>query len=163
MLDVVLRIALAYLFLMVVFRLIGKRELSELTPFELVTLMLIPETLSNALARSASLTHGLTSASTLFLLVIATSVLAHRFRAVEKVVESEPTYLVRDGVLCVQELNRERITPEELFSEMHQNGYASLAQIQHALLESGGHIAFIPVRQATPPAPERQGQTPRTV
>jgi len=129
---------------MLVFRIIGKRELGRLSPFELVTLMLIPESVSSALQNEGSLVAALTGLSTLFLLVLVTSVLAHRFEIVEKVVEPQSTLLVDHGRILVQALNEERIHPEELFSEMRKQGIGDLQEVRWALLESSGQITFVP-------------------
>jgi uncharacterized membrane protein YcaP (DUF421 family) len=147
MFDIVLRVGLVYLFLMGVFRLIGKRELSKLSPFELVTLMLIPRAFGNSLTGESSLTTGLLAASALFLFVLGTSALAHVFKPFSKVVNPAPTFLVQDGQVIERELNKERINAEELFGEMHRQGYASLRQVKYAILESGGHISFIPAER----------------
>src|SRR5688572_30724626 len=104
-LHIMLRVVAVYVFFLVVFRLLGKRELSQLSPFELVTLMLIPETVSNGLSGQASLVNALVGASTVFLLVILSSVIAHRYRKVEGLFESEPTVLVRAGKLCQRAMN----------------------------------------------------------
>lgn len=149
MFEIVLRVGLVYVFLMVVFRLLGKRELGSLSPFELVTLMLIPETVSAGINGEGSITNGLVGAATLFLLVIVTSLLAHRFTKFGKAVEPSPAVLVENGRLCAGALDAERIRPEELFSEMHKQGYARLSQIAFAILESGGDIAFVPMKRAT--------------
>jgi uncharacterized membrane protein YcaP (DUF421 family) len=147
MFDIVLRVGLIYLFLMGVFRLIGKRELSKLSPFELVTLMLIPRAFGNSLTGESSLTTGLLAASALFLFVIGTSALAHVFKPFSDVVNPAPTLIVQDGKVLERELNKERLNAEELFGEMHRQGYASLSEVKYAILESGGHIAFIPAER----------------
>lgn len=144
------RVLAVFVTLLVLFRVMGKRELGRLSPFELVMLMLIPEVLSNAVQGQGSLLSALAALSTLLLLVLVTSVLAHRFERFEKVVESPPTILVADGHLVEDALNRERIVPDELFAEMHKQGLARLSEVRFAVLEGGGNITFVP---AHPPAP----------
>src|ERR1041384_2293410 len=89
----VLHVLVSFLVLMVVFRLIGKRELSHLPPFELVTLMLIPEILSNTVQGQSTLLQSLAGLSTVVLLVVLTSTLSQRFEKVRALVESSPTLL----------------------------------------------------------------------
>lgn len=139
----VLHVLLSFAVLMLIFRVIGKRELSRLSPFELVTLMLVPEVLSNTLQGQDTLLQGLAGLCTLFALVLGVSLLAQRFPLLQGAVESPPTVLVIDGRLAEQAMNTERIAPEELFSEMRKEGIAGLEQIQLAVLESGGHITFL--------------------
>jgi uncharacterized membrane protein YcaP (DUF421 family) len=150
----VVHVAICFAVLMLAFRLMGKRELGRLSPFELVTLMLIPEILSNSVQGQGSLLSSLAGLSTIFLLVFTTSVLAQRFSRVQRVLESEPTLLVVDGKLLEQNMNRERIAPDELFSEMRKQSIERLAQVRFAVLESSGNITFISKQGATARAQE---------
>jgi uncharacterized membrane protein YcaP (DUF421 family) len=137
-------VVIVYLTLLAAFRLLGKRELGRLSPFDFVTLMLVPELLSNAVQGESTVVSGLTGLSMLLLLVLVTSVLAYRFQGVERVVEAEPALLVADGRLITHNLHGERIQPSELFSEMHKQGLEDLSQVKWAVLESSGTITFIP-------------------
>jgi uncharacterized membrane protein YcaP (DUF421 family) len=142
--DTVIRMAFIYFFLMIALRVMGKRELSEMSPFELVTLLMVPEIFSTALARQDySMTHATIGAATLFTLVFITSLLTFRFKRVEQIVEGTPTILVHDGRMLEQNLKRERVTAEEVFAEMHQSGLEDLSQVQWAILEVDGKIAII--------------------
>jgi uncharacterized membrane protein YcaP (DUF421 family) len=150
----VLHVAVCFVVLMLAFRLMGKRELGRLSPFELVTLMLIPEILSDSVQGQGSLLSSLAGLSTILLLVFATSLLAQRFSSLQRVVESEPTLLVVDGKLLEQNMNRERIAPDELFSEMRKQSIEGLGQVRFAVLESSGNITFITKRGPTVRAQE---------
>lgn len=138
------RIAAIYFFLTLAFRLIGKRELSMLSPLELITLMLIPEIASRTLTDDGPVLHALGGISVLLLLVFGVSLLSTRFKAVEAMIEPTPRVLVIDGRLCQEAMMTERITPDELFAEMHKHGIVELSDVRWAILESGGDIAFIP-------------------
>jgi uncharacterized membrane protein YcaP (DUF421 family) len=142
--SIVLKVAVVYVFLMVAFRLVGKRELGMLSPFELVTVILIPEMASEALMGTGALTDALIGISTLFLLVLFFSAITHRFEAASRLVQAEPTVLVAHGQLREDALNRERIQPEELYGELHKRGFEELSAIRWAILESDGQIALIP-------------------
>jgi uncharacterized membrane protein YcaP (DUF421 family) len=141
-----LRVALIFAALMFAFRVLGKRELGRLSPFELVTLMLVPEILSSSIQGEGSLVNGLVGLSTLLALVLITSVLAHRFEAVERTVEAQPTVLVAHGRMLHGALNAERIVPDELFAEMRKQGLADLDEVAWAVLENSGNITFVPER-----------------
>lgn len=141
--NVIVHVAVTFLALTLAFRLIGKRELSRLSPLELVTLMLIPEILSNTLQGQGSLLTSLAGLCTILLLVVVTSLLSQRFRLVREVVEASPTVLVSDGKLLAEAMNRERISAEELASEMRKQGVAHLADVRFAVLESGGNLTFV--------------------
>jgi uncharacterized membrane protein YcaP (DUF421 family) len=145
-LERVLRIAAVFGVLLLVFRVIGKRELGRLSPFEFVTLMLVPEVLSNAVQAQGPLLDALAGLGALFLLVLATSALAHRFEPVERMLEPRSTLLVDHGRILEDALNQERIVPDELFSEMRKCGIADVSEVRWAVLESTGNITFIPKR-----------------
>lgn len=140
----VLHVCIVYLTLLAVFRLLGKRELGRLSPFDFVTLMLVPEILSNAVQGQETVVSGLAGLSMLLLLVLVTSVLAYRFQPIERVVEAEPALLVADGRLITRNLHVERVQPSEIFSEMHKQGLEDLSQVKWAVLESSGTITFVP-------------------
>jgi uncharacterized membrane protein YcaP (DUF421 family) len=138
-----LRVALAFAVLLAVFRVMGKRELGRLSPFEFVTLMLVPEIVSEVVQGNGDLSASFIGLSTLFLLVLLTSLLSHRFQTVQRLMESSPTLLVANGQLVELNMNRERIAPDELIAEMHKQGIARLADVQWAVLESGGNISCV--------------------
>lgn len=143
--DTVFRIAAVYFLLMVALRVMGKRELSEMSPFELVTLLMIPEIFSPALAREDySMTHATIGVATLFTLVFLTSALTFRFSRAERVVEGKPTVLVHDGRFLERNMQRERVTPDEVLNEMHKNGIELLGDVRWAILEVDGKIAIVP-------------------
>lgn len=156
--DSVLRIAFVYFFLMLALRIMGKRELSEMSAFELVTLLMVPEIFSTALARDDySMTHATIGVATLFTLVFITSLLTFRFKRVEHVVEGTPTVLVSDGKTIERNLRRERVTADEVFSELHKAGLHELDQVRWAILEADGRISIIPREpRRQPPRAEKQ-------
>ncbi len=142
--DTIARIAATYIFLMFAFRVMGKRELSKMSPFELVTLLLIPEIFSQAMVREDfSMTNAFVAVSTLCCLVFMTSLLTHRFRWFERGMENPPTLLVQHGQIIPRHMDQERIQAAELFSEMHKAGIERLSEVKWAILESDGHISFI--------------------
>ncbi len=146
----VVHVAIIFGVLLCVFRVIGKRELSRLSPFEFVTLMLVPEIVSEVVQGSGQLSAALVGLSSLMFLVLLTSILSHRFAIFQKLVEAQPTILVSNGQLMSKHMNDERIAPEELMSEMHKQGLARLSDVKWAILESGGNITFIPRTEVLP-------------
>ena len=143
----VLRIAFVYLALMAMFRVTGKRELSELSPFELVTLLMIPEILSPAVNRDdTSVAGAMVGVTTLIILVFATSLVTFRSKRAERVIEGEPTVLVRYGRFDADAMARERVTPAEVFAELHKCGLAELGDVRWAVLEADGKITVVPMQ-----------------
>jgi uncharacterized membrane protein YcaP (DUF421 family) len=157
--DAVLRVAFVYVFLLAVFRLLGKRELGQLSPFELVVLIFIPEIFSDALVGGDhSMTAATIGGSTVLVLVFATSLMSHRFRWFEKVVEGGATVVVHNGRFAEQNMNRERVQPGEVFAQMHAAGLERLEQVRWAILEGDGKISIIPVDPAD--GVEHESDTP---
>ena len=142
--DTILRVAVVYLFLLATMRLLGKREFGQLSPFEVINLLIISEIVQQAMIRDDySVTNALTGVSVLLLLVYLTSLLSYRFRKVERLVEGTPTVLVLNGRYVVYNLDRERVAPDEIQAEMHKSGLEKLDQVKLALLEGDGKITFI--------------------
>lgn len=147
--ETVLRVLFVYLFLLFALRVMGKREFSEITPIELVMLLLIPELLQEALVgHDPSLTNALLAACTLLLLVFLNSVVTYLNPRVERVVESSPSVLAYEGRLVERNMRKERITPDELLSTIHLQGYEEIEQVKWAILQSNGQIAVIPKEEA---------------
>lgn len=149
--ETVVRVTIVYVFIMVGLRILGKREFGQMSPLELLTLLLIPELVSQALVgEDFSLTNGLVGIATLFILTYLTSLAAHRSQRVEAVIGSSPSVLVAHGEFQVDTMNLERVTPDEVFNEMHHAGLERLDQVRWAVLESDGQIAVIPEEQPLP-------------
>lgn len=146
--EIVVRVAIVYIFLMAGLRVIGKREFGHLTPFELVTLLLIPEIVTDSLVgEDHSLTAGIIGVSALLVLVFATSLLAHRFPGFGRITEGVPALLARNGRLDPETMNRERVAPNEVAHELHKYGLESLDQVKWAMLEVDGSITIVPHRR----------------
>lgn len=143
--EIIARIIVIYLFIFIGFRVLGKREFSELAPMELVTLLLIPELASQALSgQDYSLTNSLVGIATIFLLTYAISIFTHVSRRFETVVTGSPTVLAHHGKLIQENLNRERISPDELYNQIRMSGLEGLDQVRWAVLESDGKISIVP-------------------
>lgn len=157
--ELVVRITVIYLAIVVGLRVVGKREFGQLSPLELVTLLLIPEIVSPAATRNdASLTGGLVGAATILSLAFITSAVTHRFKRVERLSMGEPALLVANGRLIEKNMNQQRVSAEEIVSEAQKVGLADLSQVKWALLETDGRIAIVPkspneMHQRPPPDP----------
>lgn len=142
--EIVIRIAVIYVFLLVALRLIGKREFGQMSPFELVTLLLIPEILTEALHQGeTSLTAALIGISTLLILVFLTSLASYRFPRVARVTEGEPVVLVSHGALVPSAMHKERVSTQEIESEMRKAGLDRLEHVRWGVLEPDGKISFV--------------------
>lgn len=142
--EKMLRPVMVYAFLLVGFRLAGKRELAQLNAMDLIVLLLIANTVQNAIiGNDESVTGGVIGATTLLALnyVVVRYLFAHpRF---DKLVEGHPTELVEQGTLHRESMRRELVTRAELAVAAHRQGFASLEQVERAVLEPSGVISFV--------------------
>jgi uncharacterized membrane protein YcaP (DUF421 family) len=145
---IIFRIAAVYVFILIALRLIGKRELGELSPFELIMLILIPEIVSQSLAaEDSSIINGLTGLSTLLLLVLLTSFLSYRFKRFRNLIQGEPVMLGENGRLDSESMAKERIAVDEVLSEMRRVGLSDLGQVKWIVLETDGKLTFVPFKK----------------
>jgi uncharacterized membrane protein YcaP (DUF421 family) len=142
--DIVLRAVVVFMFLLFLMRIVGRRELSSLEPFDLVLLIVIGDLVQQGVTQSDhSLTGAMMSAGTFGVLVVVVSYLSFRFRRLRPVVEGEPMVVVQDGKPIERNLRRERITLEELAASARKQQIASLEDVEWAVLETSGQISFI--------------------
>ena len=143
--DIVVRALFAFLFVLIVTRVMGRRELSSLEPFDLILLIVLGDLIQQGVTQSDySFTGLLLAGGTFALLTVAVSYLVFRFKRMRPLFEAEPLVLVEDGKLIERNLRRERMTPEEVAAEARLQQIPSLAGVRWAVLESNGKISFIP-------------------
>jgi uncharacterized membrane protein YcaP (DUF421 family) len=143
--EIVARVAFVYILLMVTLRVIGKRELGRLSPFELVLLMLIPEIFAQALMREDfSMTNAVVAFCSLVLLVFLTSLVAHRFPRMERVLAGEPAVIASGGRFVQEAMNRERVQPDEVYAELRKAGFERLSDAKYIVLEDDGKMSIVP-------------------
>jgi uncharacterized membrane protein YcaP (DUF421 family) len=144
--DSVIRALAVYLFLLVVFRIAGKRTLAETSNFELVVLLIISETTQQAMIDSD---HSMTNAAlviiTLLGISIALSLLKERFPKVERVLEGTSVVLIENGHLQWDRMKATRVGTDEILQVARKDhGLERLDQIKYAILETGGGISIVP-------------------
>ena len=150
--EKVLRPVLVYVFLIVGLRLAGKRELAQLNPFDLVVLLTISNTVQNAIiGEDNSVTGGLIGAATLLIVNHFVVRFLYGHQNLERVVEGKTAVLIDNGVVQTHRLKDELITRTELETAAHKQGFASLDDIERAVLDPGGSLAFF-VKKPTPDA-----------
>jgi uncharacterized membrane protein YcaP (DUF421 family) len=144
--DLVLRAVVVFFAIFLVTRIVGRRELSTMEPFDLILLIVTGDLVQQGVTQSDySLTGALTVIATIALLTVALSYVSFKVPRLRPVLEGEPLVLVQDGEVIARNLRRERITIDELLAEARQQQLASLAQVRFAVLETNGAISFIPV------------------
>jgi len=144
--DLVLRAVVVFFAIFFVTRIIGRRELSTMEPFDLILLIITGDLMQQAVTQSDySLTGGLTVLATIALLTVALSYVSFKVPKLRPVLDGEPLVLVQDGEIIERNLRRERITVDELLAEARQQQIGSIDEIRFAVLETSGRISVIPV------------------
>jgi uncharacterized membrane protein YcaP (DUF421 family) len=142
--ELILRGVVVYLTLFALLRFIGKKHVGELSPFDLVVLLILSETVDGSLiGDDKSLTGGLISAATLVVVVQLVGYLTWRFRSVERFVDGEPRILVRHGRICSKAMRSEQVTRAELMEALRREGCSSLRKVRFSVLETDGSITTV--------------------
>jgi uncharacterized membrane protein YcaP (DUF421 family) len=145
--DVVLRSAVIFVVIWVLMRLLGRRELSNLEPFDIIMLVVIGDFVQQAATQQdLSVTGAVLSVSTIGILTLAFSWLSWRFPRLRPALDGKPLVLVEEGKLLMDNMRRERITIEELAAQARLQRIESIEQVNWAVLETGGQISFISKR-----------------
>lgn len=158
--DIVFRATVMFLVVYGLIRLLGKRELGQMTPFEFVALIVIGDLIQQGVTQTDfSLTGALLAIVTFSFWALVLSWLSYLSPRAEKWLEGEPRVLIQDGRLLRPNLKRDRMTLAEVESEMRLAGIASMQEVAWAVLEPGGRISFIrksAVADDPPPEPGRR-------
>ena len=142
--DIVLRAIALYVFVVFIMRVIGRRELSSMTPFDLVLLIILCDAIQQGLTQDDySVTGAVLAIATIASLQVFTSYLSYKSRRARKVFEGEPVVLVERGELVERNLKRERMTADEVAEVMRQQQVGSLDEVEWGILEANGSISFI--------------------
>ena len=143
--DIALRSAAIFAVIYVVIRLIGRRELSELQPFDVIILVVVGDLVAQAVVQyDTSVTGALIAIATFAGLSVAVSYVAYRSRRLRPYLEGEPIVIVEHGKLLERNLRRERLTLEDVAEEARLNGIGDLDDIEWGVLETSGRISFVP-------------------
>jgi uncharacterized membrane protein YcaP (DUF421 family) len=143
--DVVIRASVAYLFILFLMRVVGRRELSSMEPSDVILLVVLGDLLQNGVTQSDDSVTGIVlAAGTIGSLAALTSLVTYRWSRIRKVIEGEPVILVEDGKLIERNMKNERLTPEEVMEQARlQQGVEKLDDVKWAVLETSGSISIV--------------------
>lgn len=142
--DVVIRASLVFLGLFILLRLLGKRQLGQMTPFEFVGLVVLGDFVQQAVTHNDySITAALLAVATFAFWSLLMGWLSYRSDRLRTLLEGEPRVIIRDGNIVGSVLKRDRISEAEVLSEMRLAGIARLENVQWAILEPSGKISFL--------------------
>ena len=142
--DIVLRTVLVFCFLLVLTRVIGRRELSSLQPFDLILLIVLGDAVQQGLTQDDySLTGAFLVIGTFAVLQVFVSWIGFRFPRARPVIEGTPIVVVQDGDVIERNARRERLSLDEIREAARLQGIGQLSQVKWAVLETNGQITFI--------------------
>jgi uncharacterized membrane protein YcaP (DUF421 family) len=142
--DIALRAIVLYCFIVFVMRVTGRRELSALSPVDFVLLIVVGDAIQQGLTQDDySVTGALIAVSTLAAMQVLSSYLGFKSSRARKVLEGEPIVIIQDGNVITKNVERERMTVDELCESMRLKQIASIADVEWAILETNGDISFV--------------------
>jgi uncharacterized membrane protein YcaP (DUF421 family) len=144
-LDISLRSASVFIFLLIGLRFLGKNHLSQLSIVDFVLVILLSNAVQNAMVgNDTSLAGGMIAAVTLLLLSFVISFVSYRSRSMGAFFEGTPTMLIHNGKLLHENLRREKISQDELLRAIREHGIERIEDVKIGLLEADGVISVVP-------------------
>jgi uncharacterized membrane protein YcaP (DUF421 family) len=153
LLQIILRTGVIYLLVLIGVRLSGKREVGQMTPFDLTLLLLLSNSVQNAMTGpDTSLLGGAVAAATLLILNYLVANVSGGSRRFRKLVEGEPSLLIHDGKIIESHMEKERVSMDELHRALREHGLNSCDQVALAVLEVDGSISCLKYDEIKPDA-----------
>ena len=147
--ELLLRCCIVYVFLIAVLRISGKRQIGQLAPFDLVLLLVLSNSVQNAMnGGDNSVTAGLISAAILVALNWTVGYATYKSKKLEALVEGRPEVLIHNGIVFTDVMEREKLTHHELNSAIRAAGCSCVEHVKYAILENNGTISVTPRKDA---------------
>ena len=145
--ELILRCVIVYVFLIVLLRISGKRQIGQLAPFDLVLLLVLSNSVQNSMnAGDNSLVGGLISAATLVGLNCLIGFITYRSKKMEALIEGRPQVLIHNGKIFEDVMKRASLTHHELNAALRDAGCACASEVHMAILENTGAISVVPMK-----------------
>jgi uncharacterized membrane protein YcaP (DUF421 family) len=152
-LQIVLRTGVIYLVVLIGVRLSGKREVGQMTPFDLTLLLLLSNSVQNAMTGpDTSLIGGVVAATTLLLMNYVVGTLSGKNRVFRRVVQGQPSLLIHDGQPIQEHMAKEHVSMDELERAVREHGIAQCSDVALAVLEVDGSISCLKYDEIKPDA-----------
>src|SRR5690349_18370862 len=140
-LELIVRSVIVYVFLLIILRLTGKRQVGQLAPFDLVLLLVLSNAVQNAMnGGDNSITGGIIAASTLIVANGIVGRLTYRSKAMERLIEGRPEIIIHNGKIAPDVMKRELLTHHELNAALRAAGISYIEDVHYAILENTGEI-----------------------
>ena len=142
--ELIVRSSIVYVFLLILIRITGKRQVGQLAPFDLVLLLVLSNAVQNSMnAGDNSLVGGLIAATTLIVLNLGLGYATYRSKRLEALVEGRPQVLIHNGTLYAKTLANARLTHHELNAALRNAGCSGVDEVKYAVLENNGSISVV--------------------
>jgi len=140
--ELVVRALIVYAALVLLVRLTGKRQIGQLSPFDLILLLILSESVQNAMtANEDSITGGIILATTLVALNYLVGIVTFKSEKAERIIQGHPEILVRNGQVIVPVMTKAKISEQELESALREAGFFKLEDVKLAILEDNGRVS----------------------
>ena len=151
--EFIIRAVVVYVFLLVILRITGKRQVGQLAPFDLVLLLVLSNAVQNAMnGGDNSIIGGMILAATLVGLNWFVGWITYHSKRLEAIIEGRPIIIVHDGKIVPEAMRRVQMTNHELEAALRAQGCCSLGEVRFAVIENNGHVSVIPMdRKALSP------------
>lgn len=151
MFIVLIRTIILYTVVVACMRIMGKRQIGEFQPYELVITIMISELASLPMQDTRiPLIHGIIPIVSLLIIQVVISIIELKFEKSRSIICGKPSFLVKEGKIDIQELKNQRFNINELLEELRLQGYYNLEDIQYAILETNGQLSVIQKTDQTP-------------
>ncbi len=155
MLVALVRTIILYILIVLALRLMGKRQIGQLQPSELVVAMMLSELASIPMENVGTpLMNGVIPILTLIIAETSFSFLTLKSRRIRKMISGAPTILIEKGQVMEKELERLRFNIDDLLEELRTSGYANILDVEYAIIESNGNLSVIPKSNKRPVTPK---------
>lgn len=153
--DIIIRASVMFFALYLLVRVMGKRELAQMTPFELIVLVVLGDLIQQGVTHNDfSLVGAILAIVTMAFWALTLSWVTFLSPKAEAILDGEPRVVVRNGEIVHENLHRDRLTRSEILSEMRLAGIARLSDVAWAILEPQGKMSFIKREQDSAPQPK---------
>jgi uncharacterized membrane protein YcaP (DUF421 family) len=147
--EIVIRTTIVYLFIVLVLRIAGKREVGQFSIFELIVVLVISDAVQNSMVgENTTVWGGLVAVLTLLAMDVTLRALSRRIRPLRIALEGEPRLLIRDGKLLEKAIREEKIGVDDVMVAIRRNGLELIKEVRLAVLETDGTISIIPMSKS---------------
>ena len=151
MLTIVLRSIIIYLIVLIIFRLMGKRQLGQMQPFELVLTLIIADLATIPMAEvGVPVLHGIIPLFTLVVLHFILTFISRCSATLSKIISGKPVIIINPKGIDYKALKKLNLSTDDLFEALRGCGYFSIAQIQYAIMETNGKVSVMPKAEFSP-------------